>query len=80
MQNCTTILGIIDMRQHEISYNNDCSNRYNIGHSAITLIMSRFRESGKTLEALKQVESDEVEKLFFPLGNIRRKEKSVMPD
>ena len=79
MQNCTTILGIIDMRQRDISYN-DCSNRYNIGHSTITLIMSRFRESGKTLDALKQMEPDEVEKLFFPPGNIRRKEESVMPD
>ena len=79
MQNCTTILGIIDMRQRGISYN-DCSNRYKIGHSTITLIMSRFNESGKSLDALKQMEPDEVEKLFFPPGNIRRKEESVMPN
>lgn len=41
MQNYTTILGIIDMRQRNISYD-DCRNRYGIGNSTITLIMNRF--------------------------------------
>lgn len=45
MQNCTTILGIIDMRQRGISYD-DCRSRYKIGCSAITLNMNRFKESG----------------------------------
>jgi len=52
MQNCTTILGVIDMRQCGISYT-DCPNRYGIGHSTISLIMERFKASGKDLEALK---------------------------
>ena len=34
MQNCTTILGIIDMRQRGISYD-DCRSRYKVGCSTI---------------------------------------------
>lgn len=79
MQNCNTILGIIDMRQHRISYA-DCCNRYHVGHSTISLIMSRFNESGKTLDELKQMNPNDVEKLFYPPENVRRKEESVMPD
>ena len=52
MQNCTTILGIIDMRQRGISYD-DCRSRYKVGCSTITLIMNRFKESGKDLDTLK---------------------------
>ena len=79
MQNCTTILGVIDMRQRGISYD-DCRNRYGIGHSTITLIMNRFKDSGKDLEALKQMSAEEVERLFYPPENIIRKDISVMPD
>ena len=79
MQNCTTILGIIDMRQRGISYD-DCRSRYNVGCSTITLIMNRFKESGKDLDTLKQMPAEEVEHLFFPPENLRRKDDSVMPD
>ena len=79
MQNCTTILGVIDMRQRGISYT-DCRNRYGIGHSTITLIMERFRASGRDLEALKQMSAEEVEELIYPPENIIRKDISVMPD
>ena len=79
MQNCTTILGIIDMRQRGISFD-DCRNRYNVGCSTITLIMKRFQESGKDLDTLKQMPAEEVEELFYPPNNIRRKDVSVMPD
>ena len=79
MQNCTTILGVIDMRQRGISFD-DCRNRYGIGNSTITLIMNRFRESGKDLEALKQMPAEEVERLIYPPENIIRKDVSVMPD
>ncbi len=54
MHDCTTILGVIAMRQRGISYD-DCRNRYGIGNSTITLIMNRFKDSGKDLEALKQM-------------------------
>ena len=79
MQNCTTILGIIDMRQRGISYD-DCRSRYHIGCSTISLIMSRFYACGKDLNSLKQMSAEEVEHLFFPPENLRRKDDSVMPD
>lgn len=67
------------MRQRNISYD-DCRNRYKIGNSTITLIMNRFRECGKDLSTLKQMAPTEVEELFYPPENIRRKDSSVMPD
>lgn len=79
MQNCTTILGIIDMRQRGISYD-DCRNRYGVGNSTITLIMSRFKEMDKDLDSLKQMDPSDVEAAFYPPENIRRKDESVMPD
>ena len=79
MQQCTTILGIIDMRQRDISFD-DCRSRYNVGNSTITLIMKRFTESGKDLNTLKQMPAEEVEELFYPPDNSRRKDVSVMPD
>ena len=53
MQNYTTIIGIIDMRQRGISFD-DCRSRYGVGCSTITLIMNRFAESGKQCFALKK--------------------------
>lgn len=79
MQDYTTIIGVIDMRQRGISHN-DCRSRYGIGNSTISLIMNRFKESGKDLEALKQMSAEEVETLIYPPENIRRKDDSVMPD
>lgn len=79
MQNCTTILGVIDMRQRGISYD-DCRHRYGVGNSTITLIMSRYKEIGQELAALKQLPSTEVEKIFYPPENIRRKDNTVLPD
>ena len=73
MQNCTTILGIIDMRQRGISYD-DCRNRYGVGNSTITLIMTRFKELGKDLDTLKQMAPVDVETAFYPPENIRRKD------
>lgn len=79
MQNCTTIIDVIDMRQRRISCN-DCRNRYGIGNSTITLIMKRFHDSGKSLEALKQMSPEEVERLFYPPENVIRKDVAFMPD
>ena len=68
MQDYTTILGIIEMRQRGISYEKCCS-RYNVGHSTITLIMSRYEELGKDLETLRQMTPADVEKAFYPPEN-----------
>ena len=72
MHNCTTILGIIDMRQRCISYD-DCRSRFGVGNSSITLIMSRYKEIGKDLDALRQMNPEDVEAAFYPPENIRRK-------
>lgn len=79
MQNYTTIIGIIDMRQRGISYD-DCRHRFGVGNSTITLIMNRFKECSKDLDSLKQLSPEEIENLFYPPENIRRKDDSVMPD
>ena len=79
MQDSTTILGIIEMRQRGIPYD-ACRGRYGVGNSTITLIMSRYEELGRDLEALKQMAPAEVEKAFYPPENIRRKDESIMPD
>ena len=79
MHNCTTILGVIDMRLRGISFD-DCRGRYGIGSSTISLIMKRFKESGKTLEAIEQMTPEDVETLFYPPENTIRKDVSLMPD
>lgn len=53
---------------------------YHIGCSTISLIMSRFHACGKDFDTLKQMSAEEVEYLFFPPENLRRKDDSVMPD
>ena len=79
MQNCNTILGVIEMRLRGISFK-DCRNRYGIGNSTIALIMSRYEDLNQNLEALKQMSSDDVENAFYPPANIRRKDEAVFPD
>ncbi len=79
MQKSTTILGIIEMRQRGISYN-DCCNRFHVGHSTIERIMTRYNEIGKDLSALREMSPEEIETAFYPPENTRRKDESVMPD
>ena len=79
MQDYTTIIGVIDMRERGIS-TNDVRSRYGIGNSTLTLIMSRFRDCGKDLNTLKQMNPSEVEDLFYPKENILRKDVKLMPD
>lgn len=79
MQTYTTIMGVIEMRLHGIGYR-ACSSRYHIGSSTIELIMSRFKDSGKSFEELQQMTSEAVEKLFYPPEKVLRKDISLMPD
>ena len=79
MQNYTTIIGIIDMRQRGISFD-DCRSRYGVGCSTITLIMERFHNYDKDLSALKQMSPEEVENIFYPPENTLRKDVKYMPD
>ena len=79
MQDYSTIVGIIDMRLRGISYD-DCCARYKVGHSTVTLIMSRYDRLGSSLEDLRAMAPSDVEAIFYPPENIRRKDESIMPD
>ena len=79
MKDYNTIIGIIDMRQRSISYD-DCRSRFHCGNNAITLIMRRFQEIGLDLNTLRKMEPEKVEQMFYPPENIRRKDISLMPD
>ena len=65
MQNYTTIIGVIELRLNDIGYDN-VRKRYHIGRSGITLIMNRYRDSGLSLEDLKQMTPEKVVDLFYP--------------
>lgn len=78
MQNYTTIIGVIELRLNDIGYDN-VRKRYHIGRSGITLIMDRYRDSGLSLEDLKQMTPEKVVDLFYPRDNLRHK-KIPMPD
>ena len=73
MQDYNTIIGVIQMRQNVCSYT-DIQNRYHIGSSTVTLIMSRFRDSKLSFDELKQMEPAAVEKLIYPPANLRHKD------
>ena len=78
MQNYFTIIGVIELRQDGIGYRT-ISSRYKIGSSVITLIMTRFRELGFTLEQLRIMNPQDVEFKFYPEENRRDTNKAV-PD
>ena len=78
MQSYSTILGVIELRLEKASYSTT-QKRYRIGSSTVTLIMTRFKELGLTLEELKAMEPRKVETAFYPPENLRRSVKP-MPD
>ena len=45
MQKSSTILGIVEMRLRDISYD-DCRSRYGVGNSTVSLIMERYNACG----------------------------------
>ena len=59
MHDYTTIIGVIELRLHKISYDN-IQKRYRIGRSGISLIMERYRDSGLSLDDLKQMPAEKV--------------------
>lgn len=81
MQPCSTILGIIKMRLMGISYD-DCHRRYGVGNSTITLIMYHGPLHGPWCSSgqSKKAQCTDVESVFYPPDNIRRKAEDVMPD
>lgn len=78
MQNYSTIIGVIELRQAKVSYE-DVQRRYGIGSSTVTLIMKRFSDIQTPLETLKATEPRKVEALFYPPENLRDSNKPL-PD
>jgi len=72
MQDYNTILGVIQMRLVGCSYD-IIERRYKIGSSTVTLIMQRFKACGQTYEQLKAMNPKNVEELFYPPENLKRK-------
>lgn len=72
MQDYTTIVGIISMRQKGFSYV-DIQRRYRIGSSTVTRIMRRYEELGRSLDDLESLSPHEVEEMFYPPETRRRK-------
>ena len=52
MQPYTTIVGVIELRLADQSYD-VVQKRYHIGSSTVTLIMKRFKQLGLSLDDLK---------------------------
>ena len=63
MHDYTTIIGVIELRLNKISYDN-VQKRYRIGRSGISLIMERYRDSGLSLDDLKQMPAEKVVNLI----------------
>ena len=78
MQNYSTIIGVIELRQDGIGYRT-IQRRYGIGNSVITRIMERFKELGTSLEELRIMNPREVEAKFYPEEK-RRDASKPLPD
>ena len=73
MQSYNTILGVINMRQNKCTFST-IQQRYHIGSNATQLILKRFKESGIALVELRKMAPHEVETLFYPPLNLKRKD------
>ena len=78
MQDYNTIIGVITMRHNGCSYS-VIEKRYRIGSNTAQLILRRYKDSGFTMEQLREMEPRDVEQLIYPPSNLRRKEVP-MPD
>ena len=54
MHDYNTILGVIELRLSKVSYDS-VQKRYRIGRSGIALIMNCYKDSGLSLDDLKQI-------------------------
>ena len=66
MQNYSTTIGVIELRQQQVGYATT-QKRYGIGSSIVTLIMKRFKEFGLTLKELRAMLPKSVEEAFIHL-------------
>ena len=59
MHDYNTILGVIELRLSKVSYDS-VQKRYRIGRSGIALIMNRYKDSGLSLDDLRQMPASKV--------------------
>lgn len=76
MQDFSTIVGIIQMRNKGLSFL-ACETRYHIGSGTAQSIMRKYWKSGRSLDELLKMTPAEVENLFYP--PVQRKRKQI-PD
>ena len=65
MHDYNTILGVIELRLSKVSYD-AVQKRYRIGRSGIALIMNRYKDSGLSLDDLRQMPTSKVVDLIYP--------------
>ena len=68
MHDYNTILGVIELRLSKVSYE-AVQKRYRIGRSGIALIMNRYKDSGLSLDDLRQMPTSKVVDLIYPKEN-----------
>lgn len=73
MHGYNTILGFIELRLSKVSYDS-VQKRYRIGRSGIALIMNRYKDSGLSLDDLRQMLASKVVDLIYPKENLRHKD------
>ena len=73
MHDYNTILGVIELRLSKVSYDS-VQKRYRIGRSGIALIMNRYKDSGLSLDDLRQMPPSKVVDLIYPKENLRHKD------
>ena len=73
MHDYNTILGVIELRLSKVSYDS-VQKRYRIGRSGIALIMKRYKDSGLSLDDLRQMPASKVVDLIYPKENLRHKD------
>ena len=73
MHDYNTILGVIELRLSKVSYD-AVQKRYRIGRSGIALIMNRYKDSGLSLDDLRQMPASKVVDLIYPKENLRHKD------
>ena len=73
MHDYNTILGVIELRLSKVSYDS-VQKRYRIGRSGIALIMNRYKDSGLSLDDLRQMPASMLVDLIYPKENLRHKD------
>ena len=73
MQDYNTIIGSIQMRLNGCP-TRSVMDRYQIGSGTLSLIMERYHAGGIPIEELQIMPPKEVELLFYPQKNIKKKD------